>query len=234
MLRAVGHLCSGRKIDERYQLEATIGFGFGIKGYGEFKLNATGGEYDVLIPALDDGLTKILAELLNCLDKRNLHRSLPCSLRRHSPENPSHLGGEDCSFGASCARANSLSHVQQAVRPAALKPLSWRATTAAGQDQQSGAPPGKVGNGSKAEIQTEASPRDAHPCRAFGILNDIQARKPAGAALGCRSPEIHPGGNAMSRAYNVVDADGHILEPLDLWAKYIDPAYRDRAPRIVK
>ena len=38
----------------------------------------------------------------------------------------------------------------------------------------------------------------------------------------------------MSRAYNVVDADGHILEPLDLWDKYIDPAYRDRAPRIVK
>jgi uncharacterized protein len=38
----------------------------------------------------------------------------------------------------------------------------------------------------------------------------------------------------MTRAYNVVDADGHILEPLDLWAKYIDPKFRDRAPRIVK
>jgi predicted TIM-barrel fold metal-dependent hydrolase len=38
----------------------------------------------------------------------------------------------------------------------------------------------------------------------------------------------------MSRAYNVVDADGHILEPLDLWNKYIDPKFRDRAPRIVK
>ena len=34
--------------------------------------------------------------------------------------------------------------------------------------------------------------------------------------------------------YNVIDADGHILEPLDLWDKYIDPAFRDRAPRIVK
>src|SRR5499427_1833026 len=38
----------------------------------------------------------------------------------------------------------------------------------------------------------------------------------------------------MGRAYNVIDADGHILEPLDLWEKYIDPAFRDRAPRIVK
>ena len=38
----------------------------------------------------------------------------------------------------------------------------------------------------------------------------------------------------MGRAYNVIDSDGHILEPLDLWEKYMDPAFRDRAPRIVK
>ena len=37
----------------------------------------------------------------------------------------------------------------------------------------------------------------------------------------------------MGRAYNVIDADGHILEPLDLWNKYIDPKFRDRAPRLV-
>ncbi|MBV9862738.1 MAG: amidohydrolase [Alphaproteobacteria bacterium] len=37
----------------------------------------------------------------------------------------------------------------------------------------------------------------------------------------------------MARIYNVIDADGHILEPLDLWDKYMDPAYRDRAPRLV-
>lgn len=30
-----------------------------------------------------------------------------------------------------------------------------------------------------------------------------------------------------------VDADGHILEPPDLWENYIDPKYRDRALRIV-
>src|SRR5437660_3138610 len=38
----------------------------------------------------------------------------------------------------------------------------------------------------------------------------------------------------MTRAYDVIDADGHILEPLDLWNRYIDPKFRDRAPRIVK
>ena len=37
----------------------------------------------------------------------------------------------------------------------------------------------------------------------------------------------------MARAYNVVDADGHILEPLDLWDRYIDPEFRERRPRFV-
>lgn len=37
----------------------------------------------------------------------------------------------------------------------------------------------------------------------------------------------------MTRAYNVVDADGHILEPLTLWDDYIDPAFRERRPRVV-
>ncbi len=37
----------------------------------------------------------------------------------------------------------------------------------------------------------------------------------------------------MGRAYNVIDADGHVLEPVDIWDKYIDPSFRERAPRIV-
>src|ERR1700689_3260627 len=38
----------------------------------------------------------------------------------------------------------------------------------------------------------------------------------------------------MTRAYNVIDADGHILEPLSLWNDYMDPAVRDRAPRLIR
>src|SRR3989442_1656548 len=38
---------------------------------------------------------------------------------------------------------------------------------------------------------------------------------------------------AMGRAYDVIDADGHVLEPVDIWDKYIDPGYRERAPRII-
>jgi len=39
--------------------------------------------------------------------------------------------------------------------------------------------------------------------------------------------------SAMTRTYKVIDADGHILEPLDLWDRYMDPAYRERAPRMI-
>src|SRR5260370_9128982 len=35
----------------------------------------------------------------------------------------------------------------------------------------------------------------------------------------------------MNRTYNVIDSDGHVLEPVDLWERYIDPAYRDQAPK---
>src|SRR5260370_40664435 len=35
----------------------------------------------------------------------------------------------------------------------------------------------------------------------------------------------------MTTAYNVIDADGHVLEPIDLWDHYIDPAFRDRRPQ---
>jgi len=36
----------------------------------------------------------------------------------------------------------------------------------------------------------------------------------------------------MRREYNVIDADGHILEPVDLWDNYIEPPFRTRAPRM--
>jgi uncharacterized protein len=37
----------------------------------------------------------------------------------------------------------------------------------------------------------------------------------------------------MARAYKVIDADGHVLEPVDLFDTYIDPAHRERAPRMI-
>ena len=31
-----------------------------------------------------------------------------------------------------------------------------------------------------------------------------------------------------------VDGDGHVLEPPDLWQRYLEPGFRDRAPTIRK
>jgi hypothetical protein len=33
-----------------------------------------------------------------------------------------------------------------------------------------------------------------------------------------------------SKNLKVLDSDIHIIEPADLWPRYIDPEFRDRAP----
>ena len=37
----------------------------------------------------------------------------------------------------------------------------------------------------------------------------------------------------MARVYKRIDSDGHILEPITLWNDYMDPAFRDRAPKLI-
>ena len=37
----------------------------------------------------------------------------------------------------------------------------------------------------------------------------------------------------MARTYNIIDSDGHVLEPRNFWREYIDPEYRDRAPDLI-
>lgn len=37
----------------------------------------------------------------------------------------------------------------------------------------------------------------------------------------------------MNTKYDVIDADGHVLEPVDFWRTYIDPSFRERAPQLV-
>src|SRR5262245_37179823 len=39
-------------------------------------------------------------------------------------------------------------------------------------------------------------------------------------------------GDGMSkRGFRVIDSDMHVMEPPDLWQRYVDPRFRDRAPR---
>src|SRR5207244_1250024 len=44
-------------------------------------------------------------------------------------------------------------------------------------------------------------------------------------AIGCDRLDFLSEGLPMTRAYNVIDADGHILVPVDLWDKYMDPEF---------
>jgi predicted TIM-barrel fold metal-dependent hydrolase len=37
----------------------------------------------------------------------------------------------------------------------------------------------------------------------------------------------------MRHPYRIIDADGHVMEPRGMWERYIDPVFRDRAPRLV-
>jgi predicted TIM-barrel fold metal-dependent hydrolase len=36
----------------------------------------------------------------------------------------------------------------------------------------------------------------------------------------------------MKHRFRIIDADGHVMEPRGMWERYIDPAFRDRAPRV--
>ena len=36
------------------------------------------------------------------------------------------------------------------------------------------------------------------------------------------------------KANAVIDADGHVIEPPNMWLDYIDPQFRDKAPRLIK
>ena len=37
----------------------------------------------------------------------------------------------------------------------------------------------------------------------------------------------------MKSGFKILDSDMHLREPADLWDKYIDPEWRDRAPKIL-
>jgi uncharacterized protein len=37
----------------------------------------------------------------------------------------------------------------------------------------------------------------------------------------------------MKHGFRIMDSDMHVMEPLDLWERYIDQRYQDRAPRLI-
>ena len=37
----------------------------------------------------------------------------------------------------------------------------------------------------------------------------------------------------MKNGFKIMDSDMHVREPADLWEKYIEPEWRDRAPKVI-
>ena len=69
--------------------------------------------------------------------------------------------------------------------------------------------------------------------------------QPPWLAVGLEIGDLPPGSNFPSKAqilnlgdnmaeYKLVSSDSHVVEPPDLWQRYIDPRYSARAPRIVR
>ena len=38
----------------------------------------------------------------------------------------------------------------------------------------------------------------------------------------------------MKNGFKILDSDMHLREPADLWDKYMEPEFRDQAPKILK
>src|SRR2546428_10416764 len=51
--------------------------------------------------------------------------------------------------------------------------------------------------------------------------------RPADLPAGLRNEEA----NMAKHGFRLLDSDMHIIEPPDLWERYIDPAFKSRAPR---
>src|SRR5437660_12198050 len=51
----------------------------------------------------------------------------------------------------------------------------------------------------------------------------------------CRRATNRAGGQAMSLAdIPIISADSHMVEPPEMWSERVAPAYRDRAPKLVR
>src|SRR5262249_29512101 len=86
---------------------------------------------------------------------------------------------------------------------------------------------GRIGRRPRAGTERGGRPRPG------GLIQGSASRRTSRGWGPAVRGELINGEMTMARTYNVIDADGHILEPVDIWDRYIDPAYRDRAPKII-
>src|ERR1051326_1677851 len=93
-------------------------------------------------------------------------------------------------------------------------------------------PPGQSADRLGIALHTTIAARD-HPWRDHVAAIAYCSPRPIISGRSLRSHSTD-GALPMTRSYHVIDADGHVLEPFTLWNDYLDPAYRERAPKLVK
>jgi hypothetical protein len=66
-------------------------------------------------------------------------------------------------------------------------------------------------------------------------LKESRAIKPTSSLPHSICPALTTGGEGVNMHQAVVvDGDGHVMEPEDLWLRYLEPQWRDRAIRIAR
>src|SRR5207249_9585788 len=106
------------------------------------------------------------------------------------------------------------------------------------EDEADGGPPCGVGGRERHRLRQRhaGAARLVEPAAKANERVGRHAGTQYGSGLG-RGRGVWPsrGGQAMERTDMkelVIDADGHVLEPPDVWQRYTDPAYRARAIRV--
>ncbi len=51
--------------------------------------------------------------------------------------------------------------------------------------------------------------------------------------MGERSELVPTGPSERTTTHRIIDVDGHVWEPDELWEQYLPPSFHDRRPRIV-
>src|SRR5215831_5083900 len=74
------------------------------------------------------------------------------------------------------------------------------------------------------------SSKASMPCP-FGWKNPL--RKEAVSGENILNPVSNPGRRTAMETYRVIDADGHVFEPPDLFERYIEEPFKKIAPRLV-
>src|SRR5262245_16032811 len=186
----------------------------------------------------------------SCASAATSHSRRPCTGSPGSPRSPSGSrisgasspGARRTSSSSTPRRSRrarrSSSATSRAVRaamsatPSASTPSSWaaRCWSSAGTPRRR-AP---VGSSEASAIARAARRSRAKSGRASAIARAARRSRAesrrASAIARSEAEAREEGGTMANNGFRVMDSDMHVVEPADLWQRYLDPAWRDCAP----